>query len=77
MTETITNEDLVRFIFDETDDQEKELIKNAIQQSVRLKEEFEMLFEAKRSLDNANAKPSDSVVENILEYSKNKNMQKC
>ena len=70
MTKTFTPDDLIRYIYGETDKQETEKIESDILCNNSSMEEFSQLIEIKQSLDKMRITPSETVISNILDYSK-------
>ncbi len=71
MIKTVTQDNLVRFIYGETSAEEASLIQEALSSNFELKELYEQLLESKAELDKVRLQPSQKVIDNILNYSKN------
>ncbi len=71
MTKNITQDNLIRYIYQETTAEETDLIEEALQSDWELKELYETLVEAKAELSKLQVSPSQKVVDKILSYSKN------
>lgn len=71
MIKTVTQDNLVRFIYGETSAEEASLIQEALSSNFELKELYEQLLECKAELDKVRLQPSQKVIDNILNYSKN------
>ena len=71
MTKNITQDNLIRYIYQETTAEETDLIEEALQSDWELKELYETLVEAKAELNKVEISPSQKVVDKILSYSKN------
>lgn len=70
MTQTITENDLVRFIYRETSEEETKLITQALWDNPTLRLEYGDLMLTMQSLDGAMLHPSSKVKEEVLKYSK-------
>jgi hypothetical protein len=71
MTKTFTHDDLIRYIYRETSEEEDKEVENALLCDAKLAELFKELNLIAISLDNMfEEDPSDRSVENILQYSK-------
>lgn len=70
MKQTYTEEDLIRFIYQEVDVFEYFEMDHAISNDIQLKEEFQELKEAKEMLPKQSHTPSDNAINNLLAYSK-------
>ena len=71
MIKTITQDNLIRFIYRETSAEEASLIEEALRSDFELKELYEQLLESKAELDKVRLQPSQKVIDNIMNYSKN------
>ncbi len=74
MTKTFTQNDVVRYLYDEIPAQEKARFEDALACNSELVDLFYELSAVKRSLDGAVRNPSDHIIENILDYSKSLNL---
>ncbi|MEZ5014089.1 MAG: hypothetical protein R2794_07345 [Chitinophagales bacterium] len=70
MTKTITQDNLIRFMYGETTPEESSLIEEALRSDWELKELYETLQEGKAELDKVKLSPRKEVVDKILRYSK-------
>lgn len=70
MTQTITENDLVRFIYRETNEEETKMITQALWDNPALRLEYGDLMLTMQSLDGAMLRPSSKVKEEVLNYSK-------
>ncbi len=71
MNKLITLEDLLLFVYDEiTDMSAKSSIKNAIKTEHYIYNEFTRLNDAKHEMETIMVNPPDSVVKEIVSYSK-------
>ena len=70
MIKTFTQNDLIRFLYHETSEQEEREINKALICDSELQEQYKELIATKNQLDVARMEPSAIVVENILNYSR-------
>lgn len=70
MTKTFTQNDLIRYIYKETSEEENREIKNALLCDLELLDAYQELSATKYQLDRTFKTPSNSVINNILNYSK-------
>jgi hypothetical protein len=70
MTKTFTQNDLIRFLYHETSEQEEREINKALICDSELQAQYKELIATKNQLDVARLEPSAIVVENILNYSR-------
>ena len=70
MTKTFTQDDIIRFIYDETDQQEKREIESALLCDGDLLDTYRKYLEIKKQLDLDLSVPPQRVIDNILNYSK-------
>lgn len=70
MKQTFTTDQLIRFMYRETSASEAFAIKQALNNSKELKDEFRQLQAAQRQLPRVKFSPRRSTVQNILRYSK-------
>lgn len=71
MIKTVTQDNLVRFIYGEISAEEASLIQEALTSDLELKELYDQLVESKAELDKFRLQPSQKVIDNILNYSRN------
>lgn len=69
MTKTFTPNDVVRFLYKETDLRENQQIENAMLCDTDLLDQFIQLEEIKGLLDKINELPSKRIIRAILKYS--------
>ena len=69
MIKTFTQNDLIRFIYHETTEEEEKELKRALLCDPVLKESYNELRETIRSMDQAQLEPSEKTVASILSYS--------
>jgi len=70
MTKTSTQNDLIRFIYDETSTTEAKQLQNELICQSELLEEFNQLAATKLILNDLLYEPSKESLNNILDYSK-------
>ncbi len=70
MTKIFTENDLIRFIYEETTEAESLAIKDALMCNHELQEVYNDLMEMKTTLDTNHLSPGKHVVNNILNYSR-------
>lgn len=70
MTETFTQNDILRFIYNDLSIDEKQQISDAILLDINLMEFYQKALEAKLCLEISTKEPSEQAVVNILNYSK-------
>jgi hypothetical protein len=70
MKQTFTQDQLIRFLYKETSASETFAIKQALNDSKELMEEFRLLQYAQQQLPKIQFRPKRSSVQNILRYSK-------
>ncbi|MEO6221178.1 MAG: hypothetical protein ABIO81_12165 [Ginsengibacter sp.] len=64
----ITQEDLVRYLYNETSDSKAELIKDALETDMILRETFDLLLLSKKNLEEVDLSPRPESVDRILKY---------
>ncbi len=70
MTKTFTQDDVIRYIYNETTAEETEAIAQALITDEMLMDEYKQLSASIDSLNSAMLEPSEKVITNILNYSK-------
>ena len=70
MIRTFTQDDLLRYVYHETSEQETSEIEQALLCDADLQLKFKEMCMVINALDVAKCSPSDRVVDNILNYSK-------
>ena len=70
MIKTFTQTDLIRYLYRETTEEEKNEIDRALLRDGNLKAMFNEVCAALKDLDQAMLQPSESTVLNILSYSR-------
>jgi hypothetical protein len=71
MIETSTQVDLVRYVYNETNEQENETVQQQILFNEELGDEFFELMEMKKSIDEVKFEPSSRCLNSILEFANN------
>ncbi|MEO7959970.1 MAG: hypothetical protein ABIR19_00390 [Ginsengibacter sp.] len=64
----ITQEDLVRYLYNETSDKKSELIREALETDINLRHSFEVLLLSKKNLEEIDLSPRPESVDRILQY---------
>lgn len=64
----ITQDDLVRYLYNETSDQKSELIKEALATDINLKNTFDEMVLSKKSLERTDLSPRQESIDKILAY---------
>lgn len=70
MIKTFTKDDLMRYLYHETSEEETKEISNALICDSELLVQYNDLCAAKKALDEARMEPSERVIQNILNYSR-------
>ena len=73
MTQTSTLNDLIRYIFKETSEEENEIIANNLLCNSELLNDYAELASIIANMESIEESPSQRTVENILKYSKELN----
>jgi patatin-like phospholipase/acyl hydrolase len=71
MTKTFTENDLIKYCYQEVNDQEKIEIEQAIKNSISLQQEWESLSETIDLLDHFMLKAPENVVDRVMYASRN------
>ena len=74
MTKTFTQNDLIRYIYHETTEQESIDIEETLLIDNEFFEEYRKLAEVSMELDRVDEKPSEKSIRKILNYSKSLNL---
>ncbi len=69
MTQDFTQLDLVRLVYNETNDFESRTIRSEMKGNWSMKEEYKELMAAKKALPKVTFSPSNEVLNSILQYS--------
>ncbi|MEP6582618.1 MAG: hypothetical protein ABJA90_00065 [Ginsengibacter sp.] len=64
----ITQEDLVRYLYNETSEKKSELVKEALESDMNLRDSFETLLASKKSLEDVDLSPRQESIDKILQY---------
>lgn len=75
MTKTFTQNEIIRYIYNETSDEENAAIESALLCDKGLLESYKELSLMKRRLQRVLLNPEDRVISNVLAYSKSLNIQ--
>jgi hypothetical protein len=71
MIQTFTHNDLIRYAYNETTDEENQQIEEALTQEPEMLSYYLNVIDLQVSLSGAKLEPSDRSVQNILSYSAN------
>jgi len=71
MTKTFTNDDLLKFLYDELNEDERLEVTEALYADMELRANFNEMKEAKKLVDHFSMKAPSDVVSRILYASKN------
>ena len=74
MTKTFTQDDVVRYLYDDIPPADKTAFENALICDTQLLDLFHELRSVKKQLDLAQKGPRNHVIKNILDYSKSCNL---
>ncbi len=74
MTKTFTQDDVIRYVYRETSEKENREIEKAMLCDARLQEMHREFMAIKSDLNKAVKTPSDTTINNILNYSKSLNL---
>ena len=74
MTKTFTHDDLIRYVYGETDNDENHEIEEAIACDAVMMEQYSELLSLKAQLDGSMKTPSQKTINTILEYAKAANL---
>jgi anti-sigma factor RsiW len=75
MIKTFTQDELIRYVYNELPDEKKVKLENALQQDQFLAEECAELLATKRQVEVLSPKPGAKCISNILRYSQSLNQQ--
>lgn len=70
MIKTFTQDDVIRYIYKETSEQENEAIAQALLTDEMLMDDYKQLSASVETLNSAMLEPSEKAINNILNYSK-------
>jgi len=74
MTKTFTRNDLIRYIYNDTTENENKDIEQELLLNTKLFEEYKDLAEVSMELDRFEMSPSEKVINKILNFSKTLNL---
>ncbi|TRX58400.1 hypothetical protein FNH22_13710 [Fulvivirga sp. M361] len=74
MTKTFTQDDVIRYLYQETAEKESNEIEKAMLCDARLQEMYKEFALIKKDLSRALKQPSERVINSILNYSKSLNL---
>ena len=74
MTKTFTQDDVIRYIYQETSEKENGEIEKAMLCDAQLQEMYKDFVSIKKDLNKSQKQPSEQVINNILNYSKSLNL---
>jgi hypothetical protein len=77
MIKTFTPNDVIRYFYNETSQSENKAIEKALIIDAELMEEYKHLNETAELLNSIKRQPSDTVINNILRYSKESESSVC
>ena len=72
MIKTFTRNDLIRFLYQETSEEETKEISNALLCDNELQAQYNELSSLQKSLDEAKLEPSASTIQNIMNYARSR-----
>lgn len=70
MTKTFTQNDLIRFIYQETTEEETKEINLGLAADPELQRQFRELMLSRNALDKARLEPSSRTIDQILDYAR-------
>jgi len=74
MTKTFTHDDVIRFVYDEMDEEESRELSQALLCDSSLEKVYNELITMKAHLDAVEESPSEKVVQRIMNYSNSLNL---
>ncbi len=74
MTRTFTQDDLLKYIYGETNSRENELIEAILATDNDFQEIYRQLLETIKDIDQIRVDPSDRVIQNIINFAKEINL---
>lgn len=74
MTKIFTHDDLIRYVYSETEPEENRQIELALSEDMELLEQYHELLWLRKQMDGGMMNPSEKTINNILEYSKAVNL---
>ena len=76
MIATFTRNDIIRYVYLETSEEENSLIQQTLLTETKLQQFYEEMLEIKQVLDQSQANPSERALQNIPAYSRNFNVSR-
>jgi hypothetical protein len=70
MIKTFTQNDILRFVYEETQEEENVLIANVLLTNNELYNFYQEVLAVKKDVDQIYVQPSDTIIGNILAYSR-------
>jgi hypothetical protein len=74
MTKIFTHDDLIRYVYEETEPEENRQIELALSEDMELLEQYHELLWLRKQMDGGMMSPSEKTINTILEYSKAVNL---
>ncbi|WKV13539.1 hypothetical protein [Marivirga harenae] len=74
MTKIFTHDDLIRYVYSETEPDENRQIELALSEDMELLEQYHELLWLRKQMDGGLMNPSEKTINSILEYSKAVNL---
>jgi len=74
MTKIFTHDDLIRYVYSETEPEENRQIELALSEDMELLEQYHELLWLRKQMDGGMMNPSEKTINSILEYSKAVNL---
>lgn len=74
MTKTFTHDDLIRYVYDETTEEENRQLENAMACDTDLLDKYNELMWLKAQMEGSMKAPSEKTTKTIIEYSKAVNL---
>jgi len=74
MTKTFTQNDLIRYYYNETSEKESSKIQNALICDPILQDQYKEICRLLKQLNNVQLEPSEKSIEAILKYSKSQSL---
>ena len=74
MTKIFTHDDLIRYVYSETEPEENRQIELALSEDMELLEQYHELLWLRKQMDGGMMNPSEKTINTILEYSKAVNL---
>ena len=69
MSKTSTNQDIVKYVYNELEEEKQNQFNFKYLTDSKIRDEVEMLSNTKKVLDDLLFKPSDSIIEKVKDYS--------